>query len=278
MEFYKMQGAGNDFIIIDNMKLKIPVEKLSKIAKKLCQRRVSIGADGFMVVDYPDGDADFKMLFYNRDGSIGEMCGNGARCISRYAYINNIAGEKMTFETGAGIVRSEILEGRLVKVLLNSPELIELNNNIELDGVNYECSYIELGNPGLPHVVVKYNLQQADENKLREIGRKIRYYEGFPKGANVNFYQVLDETTSLVKTYERGVEDFTLACGTGSASTAVVLILKGYLKCNYVEIINDGGGLFVEVEKCENKIDKLYLIGSTNVVAIGKVMDEDLVY
>ena len=278
MEFYKMQGAGNDFIIIDNMKLKIPVEKLSKIAKKLCQRRVSIGADGFMVVDYPDGDADFKMLFYNRDGSIGEMCGNGARCISRYAYINNIAGEKMTFETGAGIVRSEILEGRLVKVLLNSPELIELNNNIELDGVNYECSYIELGNPGLPHVVVKYNLQQADENKLREIGRKIRYYEGFPKGANVNFYQVLDETTSLVKTYERGVEDFTLACGTGSASTAVALILKGYLKCNYVEIINDGGGLFVEVEKCENKIDKLYLIGSTNVVAIGKVMDEDLVF
>ena len=278
MEFYKMQGAGNDFIIIDNMKLKIPVEKLSKIAKKLCQRRVSIGADGFMVVDYPDGDADFKMLFYNRDGSIGEMCGNGARCISRYAYINNIAGEKMTFETGAGIVRSEILEGRLVKVLLNSPELIELNNNIEVDGVNYECSYIELGNPGLPHVVVKYNLQQADENKLREIGRKIRYYEGFPKGANVNFYQVLDETTSLVKTYERGVEDFTLACGTGSASTAVALILKGYLKCNYVEIINDGGGLFVEVEKCENKIDKLYLIGSTNVVAIGKVMDEDLVY
>ena len=278
MEFYKMQGAGNDFIIIDNMKLKISVEKLSQIAKKLCQRRVSIGADGFMVVDYPDGDADFKMLFYNRDGSIGEMCGNGARCISRYAYINNIAGEKMTFETGAGIVRSEILEGRLVKVLLNSPELIELNNNIEVDGVNYECSYIELGNPGLPHVVVKYNLQQADENKLREIGRKIRYYEGFPKGANVNFYQVLDETTSLVKTYERGVEDFTLACGTGSASTAVALILKGYLKCNYVEIINDGGGLFVEVEKCENKIDKLYLIGSTNVVAIGKVMDEDLVY
>ena len=278
MEFYKMQGAGNDFIIIDNMKLKIPVEKLSKIAKKLCQRRVSIGADGFMVVDYPDGDADFKMLFYNRDGSIGEMCGNGARCISRYAYINNIAGEKMTFETGAGIVRSEILEGRLVKVLLNSPELIELNNNIEVDGVNYECSYIELGNPGLPHVVVKYNLQQADENKLREVGRKIRYYEGFPKGANVNFYQVLDETTSLVKTYERGVEDFTLACGTGSASTAVALILKGYLKCNYVEIINDGGELFIEVEKRDNKIDKLYLIGSTNVVAIGKVMDEDLVF
>ncbi len=277
MKFYKMQGAGNDFIIIDNMKLKIPVEKLSQIAKKICQRRVSIGADGLMVIDYPDGDTDFKMLFFNSDGSVGEMCGNGARCISRYAYMNNIAGEKMTFETGAGIVYSEILEGRLVKVLLNSPEVIKLNNDIEIDGINYECSYIELGNPGLPHAVVKYNLQQADENKLREAGRKIRYYDGFPKGTNVNFFQVLDENTALVKTYERGVEDFTLACGTGSASTAVALILKGYLKENNAKIIVDGGELFIEVEKTGNKINKLYLIGDTNVVAIGKVMDEDLI-
>ncbi len=276
MEFCKMQGAGNDFIIIDNMKLKIPVEKLSLIAKKLCQRRVSIGADGFMVIDYPDGDADFKMLFFNSDGSIGEMCGNGARCISRYAYMHKIVGEKMTFETRAGLVHSEILEGRLVKVLLNGPEIIKLNNDIEIDGIKYECSYIELGSPGLPHAAVKYNLQQADENILRETGRKIRYYDGFPKGANVNFFQVLDERTALVKTFERGVEDFTLACGTGSASTALALILKGYLKGSYVKIINDGGDLFIEVEKDGDKIKKLYLIGSTNIVAAGKVMDEDL--
>ena len=277
MEFYKMQGAGNDFIIINNMKLNIPADKLPAIAKKLCQRKVSIGADGFMVVDYPEGDADFKMRFFNRDGSIGEMCGNGARCISRYAYKNKIAGKKMTFETGAGIVNSEILVGRLVKVLLNNPEVIRLYNDIEIDGINYECSYIELGAPGLPHAVVKYNLKQADNNKLREAGIKLRYYDGFTKGANVNFFEVLNENTALVKTYERGVEDFTLACGTGSASTAAALILKGYLKGNTVKIINDGGELFIEVEKTDNKINKLFLIGTTNIVAIGKVMDEDLI-
>lgn len=277
MEFFKMQGAGNDFIIINNMILNIPVDKLSLIAKKLCQRKVSIGADGFMVVDYPDGDADFKMRFYNRDGSIGEMCGNGARCISRYAYVNKIAGKKMTFETGAGIVKSEIVEERLVKVLLNNPEVVELYNDIEIDGINYECSYIELGNPGLPHAVVKYNLQDAEENKLREAGSKIRYYNGFPKGANVNFFEILNENTALVKTYERGVEDFTLACGTGSASTAVALMLKGYLNGHNAKIIVDGGELFIEVEKTDNKIEKLYLIGPTNIVAIGEVMDEDLI-
>lgn len=276
MDFTKMQGAGNDFIIINNMELKVPVEKLSQIANKLCQRKVSIGADGFMVVDYPEGDADFKMRFYNQDGSIGEMCGNGARCISRYAYLNKIAGKKMAFETGAGIVRAEVLEGRLVKVELNKPEVIKLNNDIEIDNKKLECSYIELGNPGLPHAVVKYDLQHTDYNEIFNLGRKIRYYEGFPKGANVNFFEVIDDSTAIVKTYERGVEDLTLACGTGSASTAVALILKGYLKANKAKIINSGGELFIEVERNNDMIEKLYLIGDTNIVAVGKVMDEDL--
>ncbi|WP_312832596.1 diaminopimelate epimerase [Sedimentibacter saalensis] len=278
MQFTKMQGAGNDFIIINNMILKLPVEKIPAIAKKLCQRKVSLGADGFMVVDYPDGDADFKMRFYNQDGSIGEMCGNGARCISRYAYINNIAGRKMKFETGAGIVESEVLEGRQVKVLLNKPEIVKIENDLEIDGVKYECSYIELGNPGLPHAVVKFEgLSHADYKEIFETGKKIRYYEKFPKGVNVNFFEILDEHTALVKTYERGVEDLTLACGTGSASAAVALILKGYLKGDKVKIIVSGGELFVEVERTGNVVHKLYLIGDTNIVATGEILDEDLV-
>lgn len=277
MEFAKMQGAGNDFILINNMRLNISVEKLSAIAKKVCQRRVSLGADGFMVVDYPDGDADFKMRFYNSDGTIGEMCGNGARCISRYAYLNNIADKKMKFETRAGIVYSEILEGRQVKVQLNNPEVIILNNDIEIDDKKYECSYIELGKPGLPHAVVKYpNLINIDDKEIFSLGRKIRHYEGFEKGANVNFYKVLDDATVLVKTYERGVEDLTLACGTGSASVAAALILKGYIKGNKVKIIVPGGELFIEVEKTVNNIEKLYMIGDTNIIAKGNIMDEDL--
>ena len=278
MNFFKMQGAGNDFIIINNMELRIPTDRLSSIAKKLCQRKVSIGADGLMAVDFSDGKADFKMRFYNRDGSIGEMCGNGARCISRYAYVNKIAGKKMTFETGAGIVSSEVLDGRMVKVLLNNPEIININNDIEIDNVKYECSYVELGNPGLPHAVVKYDLQHAESSEIFDIGMEIRYYKGFPKGANVNFFQVVNDSTAVVKTYERGVEDITLACGTGSASTAAVLIIKGYLKGGRVKIINPGGELFVEVEQRNNKIEKLYLIGDTNIVAAGEVLDEDLKY
>ncbi|MEL7648748.1 MAG: diaminopimelate epimerase [Sedimentibacter sp.] len=279
MEFTKMQGAGNDFIIINNMELKIPVEKLPAIARKICQRKVSVGADGFMVVDYPEGEADFKMRFYNSDGSIGEMCGNGARCISRYAYLNNIAGRKMKFETGAGIVESEVLEGRQVKVLLNKPELVKLDSDLDIDGEKYECSYIELGNPGLPHAVVKYEgLQNARYEDIFAKGKKIRFYKGFPKGANVNFYEIINDETALVKTYERGVEDLTLACGTGSASAAVALILKGYLKKDTVKIIVPGGELFIEVERDGNKVEKLYLIGDTNIVAKGTITDEDLTY
>lgn len=278
MEFTKMQGAGNDFIVINNIELNIPLEKFPAIAKKVCQRKVSLGADGFMVVDKPQGDADFKMRFHNSDGSIGEMCGNGARCISRYAYINNIAGKNMKFETGAGLVSSEILEGRQVKVQLNNPEVIILDNDIQIDGTKYECSYIELGKPGLPHAVVKYsNLKDASDKEIFDLGRKIRFYKGFPKGANVNFFEVTDNTTANVKTYERGVEDLTLACGTGSASVAVALILKGYVKENKVKIIVAGGELFIEVEKKNDIIDKLYLIGDTNIVAQGKILDEDLI-
>src|SRR5690554_8198152 len=103
------------------MELNLPVKNLSYIANKLCKRKLSIGADGLMVVDYPDGSANFKMRFFNSDGSIGEMCGNGARCIARYAYINNIAPKNMTFETLAGLVSAKILENRMVKVRLNNP-------------------------------------------------------------------------------------------------------------------------------------------------------------
>lgn len=278
MEFTKIQGVGNDFIIINNMNLKLPLDKIPTIAKKLCKRKVSLGADGFMVVDFPEGDADFKMRFYNSDGSIGEMCGNGSRCIARYAYINKIAEKNMKFETGAGIVSAEIIESRLVKVQLNNPEKIILESDVVIDGKKYECSYIELGNPGLPHAVVKYKgLKNIEESQIFDLGRKIRLYKGFPKGANVNFYDILDDNTAIVKTFERGVEDFTLACGTGSASTAIALILKGYLKGNKVKIVVPGGELFIEIVMVEDKIEKLFLIGDTNIIAVGKIMDEDLV-
>lgn len=277
MDFMKIQGAGNDFIVIDNMKLLLPLSMIPALARRICTRKVSLGADGLIVVDYPEGDADFKMRFYNSDGSIGEMCGNGARCVARYAFENKLASKIMKFETGAGIVSAEILEKRQVRVGLNKPEIIKLDNTIEIDGIKYDYSYIELGNPGLPHVVVRYpGLKNTNESKLFDLGRKIRYYKDFPKGANVNFFDIEDTGTAVVKTYERGVEDFTLACGTGAGSTAAALVLKGCLKGNKVRIIVPGGELFIELLIEQNSVEKLYLIGDTNIIAAGQIMDEDV--
>lgn len=277
MEFMKIQGAGNDFIVIDNMKLSLDLNAIPAIARRICARKVSLGADGLIVVDSPEGDTDFKMRFYNSDGSIGEMCGNGARCVARYAFENNLAGKTMKFETGAGIVSAEMLGKRQVRVELNRPEIIKLDNTIEIDGTKYDYSYIELGNPGLPHVVVRYpGLKNTSESEIFDLGRKIRYHNDFSKGANVNFFDIEDIGTAVVKTYERGVEDFTLACGTGAGSTAAALILKGYLKGNKVRIIVPGGELFIELLVEENIVEKLYLTGDTNIIAVGQIMDEDI--
>lgn len=277
IEFTKIQGLGNDFIIIDNRKYQLSEEKISIIAKRLCTRRISIGADGLMLVDIPSSDADFRMRFYNADGSIGEMCGNGARCIARYAYVNDIAGKEMIFETTAGIVEAKIEEGRLVTVKLNNPEKIDLNVKVNIADKELDCTYIELGNPGLPHAVIEYKgLREANGKELLKIGRSIRYNNKFPKGANVNFYDVINDDTAYVKTYERGVEDFTLACGTGSASTAIALILNKVICKDKINIIVDGGEIIVKVVSYGDKINMLYISGDTNIVANGYILDEDM--
>lgn len=279
MKFAKMQGTGNDFIIVNNIELNIPVEKFPEIAKRVCTRRISVGGDALMVVDKPQHAGDFQMRFYNSDGTLGEMCGNGARCIARYAYENKIAGESMVIETLAGDVPAWRINKRKYKIRLNNPEIIKLDETLSIDGTAYEYSYIELGNPGLPHAVVKINeLCDFDEKKLFQLGRKIRHYHDFPKGVNVNFYEIMKENDVRLKTFERGVEDFTLACGTGSGATAVVLSLKGVIdKGKPVNLHVPGGILSVHVELNESKVENLYLTGDTNIVAIGEVMDEDLV-
>ena len=188
MRFWKMNGAGNDFVILNNLEEHLPLEQLPQIARTLCERHMSIGADGLMVVDAPSQGGDYRMLFYNSDGSVGEMCGNGARCICRYGYENGLAGETQTVETTAGIVTGRRIDQRLYRIRLNDPTTVRLDSPVEADGVTYVCSYVELGNPGIPHAVVPYaGLRQADENELRELGRKIRWYADFPKGANVLF-------------------------------------------------------------------------------------------
>lgn len=226
------------------------------------------------------------MRFYNSDGSIGEMCGNGARCIARFAWENHIAGEHMTIETPAGIVHAWKIDKRTFKIRLNNPEVIKLDSPVAIQGVKYDCTYIELGNPGLPHAVVflKY-FERWDEKELFNLGKKIRNYEGFHKGANVNFCYVTGENEVKIKTFERGVEDFTLACGTGAGSTALAFVLRGLADGDKTIRLYAPGGILqvcIEFEGEETREDSgktvknLYLIGDTNIVATGEITDEDL--
>ena len=279
LEFWKMNGAGNDFLVLNNLEEHLPVDRLPQIARTLCERRLSIGADGLMVVDAPQAGGDYRMLFYNSDGSVGEMCGNGARCICRYGFENGLAGEKQTVETTAGIVTGQRIDRRRYRIRLNDPTTIQLDAAVEVDGVRYACSYVELGNPGLPHAVVPYhNLKNADENELRELGRAIRWHKSFPKGANVNFYEMTGEDTIFERTFERGVEDFTYACGTGTGSLVAVLTLQGKVSGHHVRVDMTGGQLMIDAEREGSRITALYLTGPTNVVCKGEVTDEDLIF
>ena len=248
-----MNGAGNDFMVIDARGQELD---LSKLALELCKLAE---ADGFMAVDYSD-IADFKLHFYNADGSRGEMCGNGARCICRFAYEMGIAGKSMVIETDAGLVPGQRLDQTRYRVQLNNPGILDLNRKGDI-------AYVELGSPGVPHAVLEIpGLSWDDREMLREQAKSLRYDPAFPKGANVNMYTWLDETTIRILTYERGVEDYTLACGTGSGSTAVVLWLKGKVPGGKLTVENPGGTLAVTVSGENGSVTELTLEGPTEVV------------
>ena len=277
MRFWKMNGAGNDFVVLNNLEEHLPAESLPHVARTLCERYLSIGADGLMVVDAPTQGGDYKMLFFNSDGSVGEMCGNGARCICRYGYENGLAGETQTVETTAGIVTGRRVTERLYRVRLNDPTTVKLDYPVEVDGAAYDCAYVELGDPGLPHAVIPYpDLKNADWNELRELGRKLRWHPAFPKGANVNFYEITGRDTVYERTFERGVEDFTYACGTGTGSVVTVLTLQGKVSGQGVKVDMTGGQLMIDVEREAGHVTGLFLTGPTNIVAKGEVTDEDL--
>ena len=279
MRFWKMNGAGNDFLIVDDRQNAVPDERWPDIVRTLCQRHLSIGADGFMVVKKPTNGGDYKMLFFNSDGSMGEMCGNGARCICRYGLENGLAGRVQRVETTAGLVTGWQVDRQRYRVRLNDPCNIRLHDRMEAEGTIYDCAYLELGDPGIPHAVVPIRgLQDYDTQTLRRLGRRLRYDPAFPKGANVNFYELIGPNHVYERTYERGVEDFTYACGTGTGSVVTVLTLLGKVSGKNVQVDMTGGRLVIDVERDgAGRITDLYLTGPTNVVCKGEITDETLV-
>lgn len=274
-----MQGAGNDFIVINNIIEKIPEESLSGLAKRLCTRRLSIGADGMMVVEKAQNGGDYRMIFFNSDGSLGEMCGNGARCIARYGYENGLAGDVQMVETTAGLVTGKRVDGRMYTVRLNDITHFEQDLQLDVDGKTVQCDYLELGNPGLPHLVVRLDDESelAEEN-LRELGKELRWHRALPKGANVNFCCLNGENEVKELTYERGVEDFTLACGTGTGCVVASLAAKGLVSGDNTKVSVPGGTLYITLgfDEASKKIADIELTGPTNIVAEGDVCDEDI--
>ena len=271
MKFTKMHGAGNDFVILDNLSGSIPESDYSRLAQMLCRRRLSIGADGLMIVLPAQGVGDYAMRFYNSDGSLGEMCGNGARCIARYGFDHGLAGDIQRIETTAGIVVGQRIERDLYCIRLNDPTAVETEIGIPWEGQILSVSYIELGDPGIPHAVLELpDWDALPEEELRSLGAYIRSYAAFPKGANVTFRKRLSRNHVKAITFERGVEDFTLACGTGAGSTAAAMRLRGELGNETLTLDFPGGELQVSLSVEDDTVCDIYLTGPAIVVAEGK--------
>ncbi len=271
MKFTKMHGAGNDFVILDNLSGSIPESDYSRLAQALCRRRLSIGADGLMIVLPAQGVGDYAMRFYNSDGSLGEMCGNGARCIARYGFDHGLAGDIQRIETTAGIVVGQRIERDLYCIRLNDPTAVETEIGIPWEGQILSVSYIELGDPGIPHAVLELpDWDALPEEELRSLGAYIRSYAAFPKGANVTFRKRLGRNHVKAVTFERGVEDFTLACGTGAGSTAAAMRLRGELGNETLTLDFPGGELQVSLSVEDDTVCDIYLTGPAIVVAEGK--------
>lgn len=254
MKVYYMNGAGNDFMVIDARGKDLD---FSGLAKKLCALR---NADGFMAVDVSE-KADFKLHFYNSDGSRGEMCGNGSRCICRFANELGIAGDEMTVETDAGLLTGKRLPEHQYRVRLNNPGILDLHRKGDI-------AYVELGCPGVPHAVAEYPGDVwEDAEKLHDEMERLRHDSAFPKGANVNFYNWVGEAEVKVLTFERGVEDFTLACGTGCGSIASTLWTLGKLPGGTLTAHNRGGTLKLTVSGCD-RVESLLMEGPTEIVEI----------
>jgi len=221
--FYKMQGCGNDFVVIDNREAKVAEADMATWAEKACARAFGVYADGlFFLEESDDPNLDYRWHFYNSDGSRAEMCGNASRCAGKLAHAIGLAPAVHTFGTDAGPIKAQVLQdgpdaGR-VKVQLTPPKGVETNIEIDVDGAPLT---IHFADTGVPHVVVFVDdIENYDVNGM---GAKIRYHDHFaPAGTNVNFAQVKDDATMLLRTYERGVEDETYACGTGAAATQLV--------------------------------------------------------
>ncbi len=267
LEFYKMSGSGNDFIIIDNRKKVVDETDFTRFVARVCRRKMSVGADGLILVENADA-VDFKWRFYNSDGSIAEMCGNGARCAARFAYLTGIASPEMTFETAAGMIHAEI-KGDRVKIKVTDPESLEVDYMLKLEHALLQVSSV---NTGVPHVVIaRDDIHDID---IVPVGREIRFHNRYaPAGTNVNFISPRNNGIAI-RTYERGVEDETLACGTGAVAAAIVTACKGKIGSPVDVLTRSGEHLQVYYQVKEGRFYNVYLEGDARVIYKAQLFED----
>jgi diaminopimelate epimerase len=270
--FEKMNGTGNDFVVIDNRGGIIPLEEQAGFAQKVCRRMFSIGADGLILIE-TSKTCDFSWNFYNADGSVAEMCGNGSRCAARFAYRHKICGPKMSFETLAGVIEAEICEEEEnVRVKMTQPYDFRLDLSLRLDDVEYPVTYV---NTGVPQAII---FVEEDDVPVKKWGRKVRFHEIFePNGTNANFVTCLDDGKLKVRTYERGVEDETMACGTGAVASAIyAAMLRGM--DSPIDVVTSGGDtLTIHFDLQDGPVvESVYLEGPARVVCIGNLTPESV--
>ena len=256
LDFYKYQGTGNDFVMIDNRSLFFPKEDVALI-ERLCDRRFGIGADGLILLEN-DSDTDFRMVYYNSDGNESSMCGNGGRCLVAFAKQLNVIDNATTFIATDGLHHATVAEDGLVSL-----QMIDVN---ELK-ITPEFSFLNTGSPH--HVQIVDDLEHYN---VKENGAAIRYSDLYGKaGSNVNFVSQINEDTFAVRTYERGVEDETLACGTGVTAVAIAMNATGVTSANAIYLNVEGGKLEVSFNQVGSKYTNVFLKGPAKFVFKGQI-------
>ena len=254
--FYKYEGTGNDFILIDNRENNFPKTDI-KLIEKLCHRRFGIGADGLILLEN-DAETDFRMVYYNSDGNQSSMCGNGGRCIVAFAKSLNIIEDQTTFLATDGIHRAFILEDRIISLQMKNVDLVKI-----------EKKYVFL-NTGSPHHVML--VDDLDNYDVKDNGAKIRYSDLYGKaGSNVNFLKQLSDNHFWLRTYERGVEDETYSCGTGATAAAIAMNAIGKTNSHKIQLDVEGGKLEVSFDKVNDSYINVFLTGPATFVFEGEI-------
>lgn len=272
--FMKLSGAGNDFVIINNLNQIVDSTdpEFMNFVSKVCQRRMSVGADGVLLVEKAK-DVDFRMRYFNADGGEVETCGNGARCIAKFSYLNGIVSEKMQFLTNAGIYEAEVVSDN-VKVRMSDPEDIRINVPLKLaDGVHN----VGFANSGVPHVV--FFVDDLETTDVFDLGQQTRYHEDFkPAGTNANFIRIHSQELLEIRTYERGVENETLACGTGSIASAIVSASIGKVTSPVSVKTASGVILKIHFDLVNEEAKNVYLEGDARVIFAGELTSTAWIY